>query len=236
MWKQAAKRAIRLASQPFGTITHVATKEPAVALTFDDGPNPEATPRLLDVLEHHGAKATFFMVGKVAARHPELVRRVSSAGHALGCHSWDHSSFPLITGSWRRTQLRWCQEVLAEPSPRLFRPPHGHQSIRSHLDAWWLGFSVVTWNLSAEDWKGEDAEQITDRLKPRLLPGSIVLLHDALYATSDERYRDREATIRATDSLLRDLGSTFRFVTVPELLRIGRPEKWPWYRRADLQI
>src|SRR5690242_18370490 len=97
----------RLKSIPlfvFGTITHVSTSKPAVALTFDDGPDPVFTPRLLDILQQHHAKATFFMVGQAAERHPDIVKKVAAAGHAIGNLSWDHPSFPLLTGRERRDQ------------------------------------------------------------------------------------------------------------------------------------
>lgn len=232
--REIAKRLVRLAAQPFGTITQVVTSDPAVALTFDDGPDPDATPRLLDVLGRHGARATFFMVGKRAARHPEIVERVAAEGHTVASHGWDHSSFALISGRWRRAQLRWCQEALAPHGAPLFRPPFGHQSVASHLDAWRLGYQVVAWNLGAEDYRGEDAETLAERVKRGLRPGSIVLLHDGLCSTSDLSFCDREPTIRAIDLLLEERASTFRFVTVPELLRMGRASKWPWYRGADM--
>ena len=231
---ELAKDAIRLFARPFGTITHVDTAEPLAALTFDDGPDPEYTPALLDVLARHDARATFFMLGKRAAAHPELVSRVAAAGHALANHGWDHSSFPLLSGRWRRTQLRWCGEALAPHGCNLFRPPHGHQTPASQLDAWRAGYRVVTWSLVAGDWRGEDAQTLCDRLERGLLPGSIALLHDSLYTTSDIAHRDREPTIRAVARLLEKPGQALRFVTVPELLRTGRACKWPWYPGADL--
>jgi peptidoglycan/xylan/chitin deacetylase (PgdA/CDA1 family) len=218
-----------------GTVTRVATREPAVALTFDDGPDPAATPRFLDVLARRDARATFFMVGKSARRHQGLALRVAREGHAAANHSWDHTSFPLLRGSWRRRQLRWCQEALPPGSPRLFRPPWGHQSPGSRLDAARLGFRVVTWDVVAEDWRGDDAQTLLDRMEAGIRPGSIVVLHDALYATDDAAHRDREPVIEAVALLLERLGGRFRFVTVPELLRLGRPRRWHWYRRSDLE-
>lgn len=217
-----------------GTITRVETREPAVALTFDDGPDPEATPRFLDVLARGGARGTFFMVGKSARRHAEVAARVAREGHAAANHSWDHPSFPLLKARWRRRQLRWCQEALPPGSARLFRPPWGHQSLGSRLDAARLGFRVVTWDVTAEDWGGDDPRTLAARMEAGIRPGSIVVLHDALYATNDEAHRDRGPAIEAVALLLEHLGSRYRFVTVPELLRLGRPRYWHWYRRPDL--
>lgn len=218
-----------------GTVTRVETREPAIALTFDDGPDPEATPRFLDVLARADAHGTFFMVGKSARRHAEVARRVALEGHAVANHSWDHSSFPLLRGRWRRRQLRWCQEALPPGAARLFRPPWGHQSLGSRFDAARLGFRVVTWDVVAEDWRDDDARTLADRMEAGVRPGSIVVLHDALYATDDEAYRDREPAIEAVALLLERLGGRFRFVTVPELLRLGRPRRWHWYRRSNLE-
>ena len=90
----------------FGTITHVKTNHHVVALTFDDGPDPRYTSRLLEILKRHEAKATFFMIGKNAQRYPHIVKQVFQAQHAIGNHSWDHPSFPLITERQRRAEIR----------------------------------------------------------------------------------------------------------------------------------
>jgi peptidoglycan/xylan/chitin deacetylase (PgdA/CDA1 family) len=228
------RRLVAASAGGVGTITHVETREPVVALTFDDGPDPTWTPRLLDVLAAVGARATFFMVGKAAARHRGLVERVAGEGHAIANHSWDHPSFPLLRGRARRAQLRWCQEALAPWGERLFRPPWGHQTPATHLGALLLGYRVVTWSVTAADWLDRGPEELLDDLRERLQPGAIAVLHDALYATNDARYRDREPTVRAVERLLEEYGGRFRFVTVPELLRTGRPRRWHWYRRSDL--
>jgi peptidoglycan/xylan/chitin deacetylase (PgdA/CDA1 family) len=216
-----------------GTITHVSTQSPVVALTFDDGPHPEFTPRLLDVLNKYQAHATFFMVGTTAQRYPELVKRVAQAGHAIGNHSWDHPSFPLITKPERRAQIRACAEAIAPYGSRLFRPPYGHQNTASRLDALWLGYRVITWNVVAYDWLDHDADWITTRVIHEIRSGNIILLHDSLYHLIEERYADREPVIDAVNRLLEQLGRRYRFVTVPELLLHGRPQLTLWYRQAS---
>ena len=97
----------------FGTITHFRTADAVAALTFDDGPHPEYTPRLLDMLDRYQAHATFFMVGESARNYPELVQRVANAGHAVANHSWNHRSFVLLSGSERRAQIRECEKAIA---------------------------------------------------------------------------------------------------------------------------
>jgi peptidoglycan/xylan/chitin deacetylase (PgdA/CDA1 family) len=217
-----------------GTITHVSVCDPVAALTFDDGPHPESTSRLLDILDRYQTRATFFLVGEAAQRYPELVRRMAQAGHSIGIHTWDHSSFPLISRRERRAQLRAYQKAVAPYGQRLFRPPYGHQSVTSRLDALLLGYQVVTWSVVAEDWLDHDANWMADQLTKKIKPGSVVLLHDVLYHIVDERYADRGPVLEAVGLLLERFGDSFHFVTVPELLRRGRPQRAHWYWKADL--
>jgi peptidoglycan/xylan/chitin deacetylase (PgdA/CDA1 family) len=216
-----------------GTITHVFTRDPVAALTFDDGPRPEFTPHLLDILDRHGAQATFFMVGQAAQNHPELVQQIAQAGHAIGNHSWDHPSFPLITGRERRAQLRACAKAIAPYGQPLFRPPYGHQSTASRLDAFWLGYQVVTWNLHAYDWLDHDANWMVNRLMNQIRPGSIVLLHDTLFRSTVKRATDRKPMLDAVNMLLERLGQSFHFVTVPELLRHGLVQRINWQMKPN---
>jgi peptidoglycan-N-acetylglucosamine deacetylase len=234
--KKVVERLIAWSALPLGSVIRIETREPAIALTFDDGPDPVETPRVLEVLERHGARGTFFMIGKRARRHPEIVARIAAAGHAVANHSWDHPSFRWISGSYRRAQIRWCGEVLAPHGVRLFRPPYGEQSLAARLDALRCGYRVVFWDVVAEDWRDDPPHFLVDRVMRRLRRGSIVLLHDSLYTTTDERYRDRGPTRRALEILLSRLAEHYRFVTVPELLRLGRPVQGHWYLRQPLDF
>lgn len=217
-----------------GTVTHVSTQEPVAALTFDDGPHPEFTPRLLEILQKHGARATFFMVGRSAERQPALVQQVVQAGHAIGNHSYDHPSFPLISSRERRIQVRSWQQVVGPAGQRLFRPPYGHQSPASRLDLLRLGYQVVTWNVVAQDWLDHDAGWLTDLLMRKVRPGSIVLLHDALFDAEVDRYWDRTATLEAVGLVLAHFADRLKFVTVPELFQYGRRQYRNWYEEPDL--
>jgi peptidoglycan-N-acetylglucosamine deacetylase len=233
--KEAVKGLISWSTLPLGSLIRVATREPAIALTFDDGPDPQETPRVLDVLERHGARGTFFQVGKSVERYPEIVARAAAAGHALANHSWDHPSFRQIRGSYRRAQIRWCGEALApHGGTRLFRPPFGEQSLASRLDALRCGHRVVCWDVVAEDWRDDPADVLVARVMRRLRRGSIVLFHDTLFKADAERYRDRAPMREALEILLERLAGSFRFVTVPELLRLGRPVRWPIYHRLPV--
>jgi peptidoglycan-N-acetylglucosamine deacetylase len=219
-----------------GTIARVSTQQAVAALTFDDGPHPESTPRLLEILATHHARATFFMIGEAAEKHRGLVRRVAEEGHAIGNHSWDHPSFPLVSGRERRQQIRACERALAPYGLRLFRPPYGHQNLASWLDARRLRYDVVTWSVVAEDWRNRDAISMTNQLVPSLHPGCVVTFHDGLFDASDVRCFDRGPMLKAVAMLLDLLHDRFRFVTIPELLRQGRAERQSWFHRPDARL
>jgi peptidoglycan/xylan/chitin deacetylase (PgdA/CDA1 family) len=162
------------------------------------------------------------------------VQRVAQTGHAIGYHSWDHPSFPLITGSERRAQLRACAKAIAPYGRRTFRPPCGPQCVASRLDALWLGYQVVTWNVLAYDWLDHDADWMANRLVRQIRPGSVILFHDTLYDFVEERCASREPMLEALNMLLEQVGDRFRFVTVPELLRHGCPQRRNWHQNADI--
>jgi peptidoglycan-N-acetylglucosamine deacetylase len=229
-----------MARAVLGTVTAVQTTERVAALTFDDGPDPRWTPALLELFERYGVRATFFMLGKNAAAHQALVKRVSEAGHAIGNHSWDHPCFPLIDARERRQQLRACRRALAPFGGRIMRPPFGYQSFASRLDAMILGYEVVMWTVEVGDWYDADAGRMAEALKTRLRPGRIVLLHDALFQRGEsdrapvrtrQSHPDRAAMFAAVESFLEAVSPAFEFVTVPELLQRGRPVRRNWYVR-----
>jgi peptidoglycan/xylan/chitin deacetylase (PgdA/CDA1 family) len=217
----------------FGTITHVNTCEPVVSLTFDDGPHPVYTPLLLKILDKHGVHATFFMVGEAAQRYRNIVEIVERGGHVIGTHSWDHSSFTSISSKERRKQLRASKKIIAPSGHRLFRPPWGNQSLSSRIDALLFGYEVIGWNVVAEDWLDLTADTIAERLIKTIRPGSIVLLHDAIYKSIfDSPQHDRTAMLDAVDTVLERLCRQFSFVTIPELFRFGKPIKQNWFKHT----
>jgi peptidoglycan-N-acetylglucosamine deacetylase len=216
-------RGARALARPLvGTITQVRTQDDVAALTFDDGPDPTYTPRLLDALARHDVRATFFMVGASAHRHPAIVERVAAAGHAIGNHSWDHPSFPRISSRERRRQVRACAHALAPHGLRLFRSPGGHQTPRSVLDVRSLKFDVIGWNVDPRDYADRSAAEISDHVLEALRPGSIILLHDAIFHHPG---CDRTPTIEAVERLLDHTRGTFGFVTLPELFHHGRTHR-----------
>lgn len=217
-----------------GTITHVATDEKVVALTFDDGPDPEATPALLKILEAHGAKATFFMTGEHAAAHPDVVAAVRAAGHAIGNHSWDHPSFPLISSRERREQIKRCAGIQRVDGTLMFRPPYGHQSALSQLEAWMAGYDVITWNVCVPDWEDHDGAWLADFALRQVRPGSIILMHDGQVDFMGGNCADRSATLDAVERILAELDGQYEFVTVPDLLRLGKSVRVNWWMKPDV--
>ena len=238
MWNPLRKNSAYIAAKRhlLGTITNVRTAERVAALTFDDGPDPDSTPHLLDILRKAGARATFFVVGRRAEKHPELINQIVREGHLLGNHSWSHTALPLLSRAERLRDLKRCDKILPKQPRRLLRPPHGYQNTQSRIDAALLGYEVVTWNAAGYDWSGEDADAITDRLLEEIQPGSIVLMHDSLYKTVDLSYRDRQPMLSALERVLSQIGDSYRFVTVSELLKIGPPEQTLWVRKPKQDV
>jgi len=204
----------------YGPITRVRTTQNLVALTFDDGPHPEFTVELLDILAAFGAKATFFMVGQNAARHPEIVKKVVDRGHAIGNHSYSHPSFPRLNSKARLGEIQRCEAAVGQHMAKLFRPPFGAENALCHHDALQLGYRIVNWSISVDDWRHHSAEWIADRLLQQLRPGSIALLHDNVV---DDPATDRRETLEAVEHVLKAASDRFEFCTLPDLLAAGTP-------------
>lgn len=226
------RRAVELALRPFlGSTLGVRTREKLIALSFDDGPDPESTPAVLDALARLGMRATFFVVGERAARHPELIARIVAEGHEIGNHSWDHPSLPELSAAAVAEQIARTRAALAPHGQELLRPPYGDQSLTSHLLARRSGYRVVIWGVAAEDWRGDDAETLAGRIVSQAGAGAIVLLHDSLYSFEEARFRDRGPMLGAL-ALVAEAMPDHRFVTVSELLARGRPVRRYWVQRA----
>jgi peptidoglycan/xylan/chitin deacetylase (PgdA/CDA1 family) len=152
-----------------------------VALTFDDGPHPNYTPRLLDELQRLGVVATFFIVGESAERNPELVRRIVAEGHAIGTHSYTHSE-PRETSAKKlqqevRRSLDLCRDLIGF-EPTLFRPPKGKVTLQKAYQLWSANQSIVLWNKDPKDFLAgvNGIQSWVERYDAR--GGDIVLMHD----------------------------------------------------------
>ncbi|TVP80528.1 MAG: polysaccharide deacetylase family protein [Puniceicoccaceae bacterium] len=238
MWNPLRHTSAYIASRRrlLGTITHVRTDQKVVALTFDDGPDPEFTPKLLEILRTNQARATFFVVGKRAEEHPELLDQIIRDGHLLGNHSWSHTALPLLSRSARLREIRRCHRALPSQPKRILRPPYGYQSRATRLDAYLLGYDVVTWNAAGDDCFGAGPDAIRDRLMKEIKPGSIVLMHDSLYKAREVRYRDRGPALEALTQVFVESAGDYRFVTVAELMKLGKPQREMWWRKPKVDM
>ena len=153
-----------------------------VCLTFDDGPHPKHTPALLDVLGAHEVRATFFVLGEQAARHPELVWRMAAEGHAVGHHSYAHGPPAQTSARQLAREVRRTRELLADQVGQalsLFRPPHGKLTAAKLLRLWAAGQTVVLWTVDPRDFTCADAAEVQAFFDRRPLEGGdIVLMHD----------------------------------------------------------
>ncbi len=211
-----------------GNIIKVDTLAPVIALTFDGGPDPNWTPRVLAVLEKYRVAATFFVIGEYAERHREIVAETASKGHVIGNHSWDHPSFPLLSRDEIHWQVRKCSEVIAEYEAQLFRPPYGHLNKNCLTEIYRLKKRVITWDVHPFDWQDRSPKWMVTNMIETIRPGSIVLLHDAVCV---QRRNTRVHMLEALDSFLSEYGDLFRFTTIPELLKTGTPLKEIWNRK-----
>lgn len=161
-----------------------------VLVTIDDGPDPEDTPALLDLLDRHGVKAVFFMIGEKVAAHPELVREVIRRGHEIGNHTMTHPQATFwCAGPWRtRREIACCQRVIGEVAgvvPRWFRAPVGHRNFFTHPIAAEMGLQVMGWSRRGYDAVDTDAGRVLERILTGVLPGDIVLVHESTPVASE---------------------------------------------------
>ncbi len=207
-------------SQLFGRTLIAPPRPGELALTFDDGPNPAWTPRLLDILERHNVKATFFLVGSYAAKEAALVRRIAEGGHLIGNHSWSHPNMAVTGMKKIREELRQTSETLEQIiglPVRHFRPPFGGRRPGALRAARQMGMTLVMWNAMAGDWKENSCDRIAKRLMSKIDANgrrgsaSNVVLHDG---SNRGQHGDRGPSVAATDLLIERYKSTHQFVTL----------------------
>lgn len=188
----------------------------ALYLTFDDGPSPTATPRILDALDEAEARAAFFLVGDHARRFPALARAARDRGHEIGNHTQRHRKLYYRSPRFIDQELRQAHESILDTTgiaPRCFRAPHGLRSPLVHATARRMRYDVVAWSFGVWDTERPGAPEIRRRVRDRLRPGAIVLLHDGDGA--DPR-GDRSQTAEALPGILadaRDAGYEIRPLT-----------------------
>lgn len=191
---------------------------PFIAMTFDDGPAPGQTDRLLDMLKARNIRATFFVLGQNVAASPEIIRRMAADGHEIGNHSWDHKAFTKLGTESVASQINRTNGAIVQagaPAPKIMRMPYGatNSSLNRRMNEE-FGQKVIMWSLDPLDWKYRNSARVTKEILQNVRSGSIVLAHD-IHAT----------TINAMPGTLDGLiEKGFQFVTVSELIAMDRPE------------
>ena len=209
-------------SRIFGDALTAPARPGELALTFDDGPNPTWTPKLLDTLASHNVHATFFLLGGFAQAQPDLVRRIAAAGHLVGNHTWSHPDLSRTPAQrvrqelWRTSQT--LEQIVGAPV-RYFRPPFGARRPVVFRIARELKLQPVLWNAMTNDWSEPAADQITARLAQKVdrltHTGRAVniVLHDGGHRALNS---NREPSVTAAEQLIARYKQTHRFVTLRE--------------------
>lgn len=197
-------------------ISRVAVPDKVVALTFDDGPHGALTPRVLDILDRYNAKGTFFVLGSNARLHPALLRRMSSSGHEIGNHTWNHMNMSRTSRDAIAADLAKTNDAIVSAcgvKPRLMRPPYGAGN--AALSSWMkesIGATTVLWDVDTNDWRKPGVQTVINRAVNGARPGSIILVHDI-----------HKSTVDAVEGIVRGLQARgFKLVTVSDLMNRGR--------------
>jgi len=208
-------------SQIFGRVV-IAGGDPAeLALTYDDGPNPSATPQLLELLANHDVRATFFLIGESVRKQPALAREIAASGHCIGNHTMTHPWLSYQSAARIRSEIASANAAIEDAiggEVKLFRPPHGARRPVVFRIAEELGLATVNWNIITHDWRVQPASSIVDKVRNGIRRnrayhrGSNILLHDGAMD------QPRTPTVQATATIIADAKAAgMRFVT---------PEAW----------
>lgn len=207
-------------SRIFGAAITAPERPGELALTFDDGPNATWTPRLLDILAKHEARATFFLLGSRAAAQTELVRRIAAEGHVIGNHSWSHPNMACTCARRVREELRQTSETLQQivgAPVKFFRPPFGARRPVVFRIARELGLEPVLWNAMTSDWSEPSAGRIAKELMKKIDGlertgrAANIVLHDGGHR---DAAANREPSVTAAGLLLERYARSHRFVTL----------------------
>lgn len=218
----------RLSSLPdlqvFGEIkSQASVSEKVVALTFDDGPTPDKTNQILQILAEEQIPATFFLIGQEVQQHPQLVRQILAAGHQVGNHSFSHQRMIFKSPAFIAGEIEQTDKLLRDSGVDgviYFRPPYGKKLL---VLPWYLMKHhrvSVTWDVAPENFPkiAKDPQALVDYTVQQTKPGSIILLH--------VMYDSRQVTMQAVPQIIRQLKAQgYRFVTVHELLKLEQAQR-----------
>ncbi len=199
----------------------VNTSRPVLALTFDDGPHPQLTPKLLDILRQQGVRATFYVIGRNVETYPDIARRIVAEGHEIANHSWSHPALTKVSSAKLKQELESTSNVIERETgrrPTNMRPPYGaindrvRQAIlQDHK------LDVIMWSVDPLDWKRPGASVVTQRMVQGAKPGAILLAHDI-----------HPGTIEAMPQTIAQLKAKgYGFATVSQLLALRETEAAP---------
>ncbi|HYZ99136.1 MAG TPA: polysaccharide deacetylase family protein [Acidimicrobiales bacterium] len=213
----------------------VRTEAPLAALSFDDGPHPALTPRILDILDQHGVKATFLAMGYAAQQHPRLMADVVAAGHEVGHHSWRHYNMATIDSLQTQREIEEGARLVEEASGvpvRWFRPPKGRLNEAAIRTVARQRQDIVLWSVTRGALDERSPRRVADHVAGSMGPGDIVDLHDGIGRgtfnpdglLADELMARRRTEIDALPRILRQLRSRgIRPVTIGELMETRAP-------------
>jgi peptidoglycan/xylan/chitin deacetylase (PgdA/CDA1 family) len=204
-----------------GTVFNYSRNDKVVALTFDDGPSPIWTPKILDELKKANIKATFFMLGEHVEKYPELARRVAKEGHEIENHSYDHHVLIYYKLEELEKEIKDTERIIQKvtgKTTRYFRPPKAWLTAQEKKKINELGYKVILWSLNSKDWVTFDDKYIVKYIVRHIKPGDIILFHDSggVFGTEGG---DRHETVKTIPRLVDVLTKKdWRFVTISELL------------------
>ena len=217
---QASAKALHISSGCLG--------KRSIALTFDDGPNPPFSERIIQILSSHQAHATFFDEGEAVTAHPETVRAELAAGMAVGAHSWSHSDdLPSLSAVEFARDTNMVSTAISQAAgfePGLYRSPHGHTSSGMLRELRKLGYVSIGWDVDSRDWNRDTSvDEIVNNVLSNAHPGAIVLMHAGGLSGGDP---DRSRTIEALPRIINGLEADgYQLLTIPEAtgLPLERP-------------
>lgn len=191
----------------------------SVALTFDDGPNPVYTEKILAVLAAEQVHATFFVIGEHARQYPDLVRMEIEQGHEVGVHTDQHKDVIRMNRTELAADLSQASEAVEQAAgrrPQYFRPPHGFRDPMILAETARQGMTLVNWSVMSRDWTNPGVQTLVERMEKAITPGAIILLHDG---AGLKQVEPREQTVEAVQIVIRKLKAEgYQFVTLSEAL------------------
>lgn len=198
------------------SLAQARTDRAELSLTFDDGPHPQNTPLLLDILAARRQRATFYVIGRLVERHPDIVRRMVAEGHEVANHTWSHPTLSSLDDAAVLREIDRTQEVIWRVTghvPTTMRPPYGAFTARqSRMLAAARNLPTIIWSVDPQDWRRPDPAVVADRMVRGARPGAIILAHDI-----------HASTIRAVPAAIDGLTARgLTSVTLSELLGWGR--------------